>query len=251
MKKEISDWLLLAISLLISIFLFYVLYLSIDLKNPKDIHTFSYIILLCAIFFPIIPFVQKIRLGKFVELERDLQNQREEIKNIKNEIFQVMMFVNNTISSVNNLNNSTNMNFYFAELLDAAKEQFNRGDPKLKPQEIQEVRRELFLEDEDIVMALARMRIRIESLLRSILGKNTKFDAKKKVNNTKLYSATTLFKLFIHQYRDYEYLEQSFEYVNRICNAAIHGQQVPYNQAQEALNLGAKLISVLDQVYKK
>ncbi len=54
--------------------------------------------------------------------------------------------------------------------------------------------------------------------------------------------------MFLKDFVDYQYLEGSFDYVLKICNAAIHGQQVPAGQAQEELELGARLISTLKEL---
>jgi hypothetical protein len=96
-------------------------------------------------------------------------------------------------------------------------------------------------------MALARTRIQLERLLRQILGKKTQYD-NKSFDDVKFISAGRLYRMFLKEYPEFRYLEPSFEYVLRICNAAIHGQQVPSGQAQEALEIGAKLISTINDL---
>ncbi len=45
---------------------------------------------------------------------------------------------------------------------------------------------------------------------------------------------------------EYKYLQTSLRYVNQVCSAAIHAQQVSEEQAREVLALGAKIIATLD-----
>jgi hypothetical protein len=60
--------------------------------------------------------------------------------------------------------------------------------------------------------------------------------------------ARQLFDLFLREHPDMSYLRRSFDYVTQICNAAIHAQHVPEEQAEEALALGAQIIAVLNDI---
>ena len=55
-----------------------------------------------------------------------------------------------------------------------------------------------------------------------------------------------LFESFLAQNPEYKYLQTSLRYVNQVCSAAIHAQQVSEEQAREVLALGAKIIATLD-----
>ena len=56
-----------------------------------------------------------------------------------------------------------------------------------------------------------------------------------------------LFETFVAQNPKYSYLQNSLRYVNQVCSAAIHAQQVSEDQAREVLALGAKIIATLKE----
>ncbi len=247
MNKETPNWLSVVITIVISLYLLILFHLTVNLANPQNIQPIHYLVLLLGVLIPLVPFIQKLRIGKIIELERNIQQQKEEVRDFKNEVRQLITVVSTSVNSISNLSNTTNLNFDFADLLKQAKEQLNQADAQPTPQEVQDVKRELLLDNEDTVMALARTRIQLERLLRQILGKKTQFENKSS-DDVKYLSAGRLYRTFLKEYPDYQYLEASFEYVLRICNAAIHGQQVPSGQAQEALEIGAKLISTINDL---
>jgi len=46
-------------------------------------------------------------------------------------------------------------------------------------------------------------------------------------------------------------LVKYFSYVTDVCSAAIHGGKVTYDHALEALELGAKLLTFLNEIFKE
>lgn len=247
MNKETPSWLPIVITVLISIYLLVIFHITVNLSNPQDIHPVHYLILLLGVLIPLVPFIQKLRIGKIVELERNVQQQKDEVRDFKNEVRQLISVVSTSVNSISNLSNTTNVNIDFANLLRQAKEQLSQANLGPESQEIQEVKREMLLDNEDTIMALARTRIQLEQLLRKVLGKRMQY-GNKTLDNVKYLSAGRLYRMFLEEYDNYAYLERSFDYVLKICNAAIHGQQIPSWQAQEALDLGARLISTLNEI---
>ena len=247
MNREIPTWLSVVITIMISVYLLVLFHLSVDLANPYNIQPIHYLVLLLGVLIPLVPFIQKLRIGKIIELERNIQQQKEEVRDFKNEIRQLISITSTNLNSISNLSNTTNLNFDSSDLLKQAKEQLSQATSQPTQQEIQDVKRELLLDNEDTIMALARTRIQLEHLLRQVLGKKTRYGIKS-LNDVKYLSASRLYKMFLEDYSNYQYLENSFEYVLRICNAAIHGQHVPLKQAQEALEIGAMLISTINDL---
>lgn len=246
-NNELPAWLSVVITLIISVYLLIVFHLTVNLLDPQNVQPIHYLILLLGVLIPLVPFIQKLRIGKLVELERNIKQQKEEVRDFKNEVRQLISVVSTSLNSISNLTNTTNVNIDLADLLRKAKQELNEADVEPAPQEIQEVKRELLLDNEDTIMALARIRIRLEHLLRRVLGKSIQY-TNKPSEDVKFLSAGRLYRMFLREYPNYQYLESSFEYVLKICNAAIHGQQVPSGQAQEALELGARLISTLNEI---
>jgi len=245
MNRKLPPWLPVVICLVISVYLLILFHSTTDLSNIQTVPPIHYVILFLGVLLPLVPFVSRLRLGKLIELERDVRETKGEVQDFKSEIRQMFSIVSTSINSISNFTNTTNVNIDLAELLRQARDQLEQEGPQER-QDVEEIKEELLLEDEDTVMALARTRIRLEYLLRKILGKRTHTGDSS--SDIKFMAAGRLYRLFLRHYPQYRYLESSFEYVLRMCNAAIHGQTVPYGQAQEALDIGARLISTLDDV---
>jgi hypothetical protein len=107
-----------------------------------------------------------------------------------------------------------------------------------------EVERDFLQQDDDIVIALFKTRVEIERLLRTIVGKSTTLPPGKE--NIRMAGLPQLFDIFVAQNPKYKYLRKSLRYVNQVCSAAIHAQQVSEQQAREVLALGSKIIATLD-----
>ena len=99
------------------------------------------------------------------------------------------------------------------------------------------------IEDEDNIMALTKARVKMEFLLRKILGKRITLENSDK--DIKYLTLTQLIRDFLDQFPKYRYLENSLSYVRRLGNAAAHAQMIPEYQAQEAIDMSLKLIAVL------
>ena len=54
-----------------------------------------------------------------------------------------------------------------------------------------------------------------------------------------------LIRELVLAYPDPKHLDSSISNVNKICSAAIHAQQLPIGYANEALDMGARIIAVL------
>jgi hypothetical protein len=57
-----------------------------------------------------------------------------------------------------------------------------------------------------------------------------------------------LFSLFLDRNEDYIHLQEPFSYVVQVCNAAVHAQRVPQSQADEALEIGSRIIAILSKI---
>ncbi|NJD78098.1 MAG: hypothetical protein FIB08_13570 [Candidatus Methanoperedens sp.] len=135
-----------------------------------------------------------------------------------------------------------------AQLSQAKETLVDRSDSETL-HESEKIKDEISIESEDTIVALAKTRIKLELLLRKILGKRIK-SASEASENIKYMSFGQLYRRFLKEYADYANLERSFAYVGQICNAAIHAQRVSEDQASEALDLGARLIAILNKIVK-
>lgn len=83
--------------------------------------------------------------------------------------------------------------------------------------------------------------------MRVILGKRTETSDPTEMKS-KFMSARQLCKELTILYPNYEGMHSSFDYVLKICNAAIHGQQISNGHAHEALYMGLQMLKELERV---
>ena len=220
---------------------------NIDLDKPNEIHIIHLGFLAVAFFFILLPFTKTIKIGKFLELERDIKETKEEVKDFKSEIRQSVQLLSTSVTaSIGNLNNQVTINLPRAEELKQEIEKFKQQSTETDKKELTEIKDELLLdEDEDVIMALARTRIKLEVLLRKVLDKRQTIANTPKID-IKFLGLNTLFQQYVQINPTFNNYQNSFRYVQQICNAAIHGQKISKRQAEEALKLGALIIRELN-----
>ena len=113
----------------------------------------------------------------------------------------------------------------------------------------EEVEHYLASEGYDINFALAKLRMDIERELRRVLEKRLTTQDPTNIKG-KFLSARSLFREFTKQYPEYKGMYGSFDYILKICNAAIHGQNISQGHAQEAFYMGLKILDELKTVDK-
>ena len=136
--------------------------------------------------------------------------------------------LSNAVTTTSNISNTVTVSFPGVTELTAAKE----GVQAVEQSEgisldARRVKEELlFLDDESKILPLARVRIRIEQLIRQILQKRLK-TSNLRNKEIKFLSARRLFQRILEEYPQYQSLALAFDYVIQVCNAAVHGQKVP------------------------
>ena len=230
---------------------FYLLYQSAirwSLDNEKSLTTQLSFVFLLSIFLILIPLVKSIKFLNIFELEKEIKKTKEEVKDFKTEIRQsISLLTNSLTASIGNMNNNVTVHIPGVEQLRKANKTIEERGYVKEDISFQDIKEELSInDDEDTIMALAKTRIKIESLLREILNKRTNLiNANKSI---KFMGLNELFKQFTNQNPKYKYLNNSFRYVQQICNAAIHGLNISLGQAEEALELGTRIIKELEYI---
>lgn len=216
----------------------------INLETPEKIPVLFLIFIVAGLLLILLPFFKKVKFG-VVELEREIQETKLEVKELRTEFRQQFSIISTNLNTIGNLSNQVNL--YLPGTQDI-KNEITTVKEKLgnKEKEVKEITNELILPYEDSIMALAKTRIRIEYLLRKILEKRLAVDQGEK--QIKFLALTQLTREFFKQNPQYLYLERSFDYVTRICNAGMHAQQVDNNQIEEVLELGANIIATLNDI---
>ncbi|MGF6858495.1 hypothetical protein [Paraburkholderia sp. CI3] len=208
-----------------------------------------------TLFFLFLPFFDKIKIGSWIELERKVEEAKKEAFDAKEQLREFKTEVRNTLALVStNLNTqrmSTQLNIYGSfdpeKLRDAqAKiaEKLDANDRSTVESYENAVRAS---QNGDTPLMLAKVRIDIERLLRKIVGARLTASQVATKDPIKFATARQLFERLVNSDDNYAYLEEPFRYVNSICNAALHAQPVPPQQADEAVRMGAEIIEVLSK----
>lgn len=245
-QNKMPAWALPAFSWLVSFY--FLLGFCTNTGFPPDRHLFFGDTLYVGLwlFFLFLPFFNKIKIGSFLELEREVQRAKDELREFKSEVRNSMSVLSTNVNTIGGMTNQVTVNIPGLAELREARQLVDQKAPPATRQSAERVEERILLQSEDRTLALAKTRIDMERLLRKILGKRPS-PAPGKSDSTKFAGINQLFELFLSQNEQYSYLRQPFRYVTQVCNAAIHAQRVSDEQAQEALALGAQLIAVLEQ----
>lgn len=207
-----------------------------------------------TLFFLFLPFFNKIKIGSWIELEREVKEAKKEVAAAKDELREFKSEVRNTFSVVStNLTTqkvSTQVHVYGGTSPDELRAAQKAVGENLDPNDQNTIERyeraTRAQQENDIPLMLAKVRMDIERLLRKIVGARLAVPSPGS-DPIKLASVRQLFHRFVEANGSYEYLREPFLYVNNVCNAAIHAQAVSAEQADEALRLGAQIIEVLSK----
>jgi hypothetical protein len=246
-KKGNFDWVLPTVCWILSAYFFVIFHVSSGFP-PTDLSKKSSLsLLLLSLFLFLLPFAKRIKLGKIFEFEREINEIKNNVNDFKNETRQNISLITSSINTISNLSNTVYVNIPGREELEDAKEKVKEVPTTSTDNEIKEIKEQLALEDEDTILALARTRILIEQTLRKILGKRLVSTGLENRDLTFL-SARSLFQQFVKENKAHGPLRKPLDYVLKVCNAAIHGQRVSPSEAEEALDMGAKIIAILNDV---
>ncbi len=233
------------VSWALAAYFFYAFHLHVCFPPTKEINQTGFVYLIVFILFLLLPFAKRVKLGSVLEWEAKIKELKQEVKDTREESRQLFNVLNTTINTISNtLTNNVNVYMPGYQERERAREDIQFYDNRVNRNAVDDLINEFWRGDDDLIMPLARVRIEIERHLREILGKRT-ISEDLRGKGRKFYSAGSLFRIFLKEYPDYKHLGSSFDYVLRLCNAAIHGQVLDDDQALEALEMGAKIISVL------
>lgn len=246
-QKGLPPWGLPALSWLISFYFLLGFNRNVGFPPARSLFLGDALYVFLWLFFLFLPFFSKVKIGHLIELEREIAKAKQELQEFKMEIRNSIAVLSTNVNTMGNMTNQITVNIPgVAELQNATQKVEAQSKPQTK-QEAEQVQQSLFLDSEDTTMALARTRIKIEGLLRKILGKRTSVNELRN-QSIRFFGPRQLFDMFIRENDDYAYLREPLLYVSEVCNAAIHAQKVSYDQAKEALRLGARIIAVLSDI---
>lgn len=202
------------------------------------------------LFFLFLPFFRRVKLGRFFELEREIDRARSELSDFKSEVRSSLSVISTNVNTIGNQSNQVTINVPGLAELERSRRELDEHSPPGATQETKEIRDELVMDGEDTVLALARTRIRIEYLLRKILGRRISGPIPAD-RGIKFLTPQQMFTLLVDEHEKYAALQKPFSYLIQVCNAAIHAQRVSSAQADEALDIGARIIAILSELSEK
>lgn len=245
--NKMPQWAFPAFSWLVSFYFLAGFVADVGCPPKPEIKTGHVLFLLAWLFFLFLPFFKRIKIGRFLELEREVEKAKVELKEFKDEVRTNLSLISTNVNTIGNLSNQITVNLPGLADIEEFKRRLDEKTSAPAKEEVQQIRDELVLDGEDMVMALARTRIRIEHLLRKTLGKRTTV-SEFRDKPIRFLTLQQMFRLFLREHHEYTHLEQPFSYVVQVCNSAIHAQRVPQSQADEALDIGARIIAVLSDI---
>ena len=231
---------------------FYILRVSairINVDDTKNVDGLIVFLLVFSIGLILLPFLKSLKIGKIIELEREVEDTKKELRDTKAELRQSISLALATVNtSISSLNNSVNINIPGVEKMRTEIERLRSRKDVISSNTLEQELNEIIDSNEgDLNFALAKTRMEIERLMRKILNKRTSV-SESESQNIKYMTLTKLFRLIIKRYPEFEQFHHSFKYVQSVGNAAIHGQRISYDQAEEALQLGIIIIGELKKM---
>lgn len=206
----------------------------------------AWYLLISGIFLFFIPFFNKIKIGKVLELERELNDTKEKLSDFKQNVQQSLTLLNTSVTTLSTINNQIQINIPgIGDIKSAIENLSNKSNENIE-ESLKETKDELILDNEGNILALTKARVQIEYLLKNIL--QNKYKLMQSDKDIRYLTLLQLIKEFIDEFPEYRYLEKSLHYSRKIGNAAAHAQRIPEGQSYEAIELNSRLISTLKYI---
>ena len=237
------------LSRLIAIYFIWAFHLHVGFPPIESLSSTAATYLAVFVFFLVLPFAQRVSLGKLIEFEAKVEKVQADVKEVRTEtreLISTISVVANALSAsmsqnvVVNIPNMGEAQEAREELSEAIEDD---PDPSTHERNVQD-----YLEagEADIHYALARLRMDLERELRRVLRERVKTDVPLSMQGRHL-AARPLFRRLVSAVPRYKNMQSSFDYVLKVCNAAIHGQKISEGIALEAVDMGLRLLRELEK----
>ncbi|ELA8177561.1 TPA: hypothetical protein ACPJ01_004461 [Vibrio diabolicus] len=221
-------------------------FLAIGFPPQRTISGTAVSLLIFAIFFLCLPLAKKISIGKLLTFEKEVKEVKAEVKDFKSETREFLGVYSNMMTAISNtVSNQVTVNLPSSADAEAAKDEL-KGTKSTEDSVLNYIN----AADGDYNLALARMRMDIESKLREIydtLPMQLSIVSDSNFGSSRPLSLRQMFRKIVEQHPQLGNLSKSLDYVTKICNAAIHGHIVDENHGHEAIYLGLAIMSELKE----
>ncbi len=237
--------------------LFLNVYCKIDFNDLASIHYNHHVLLLFSIALILLPFLKTIKIGKYLELERNIKETKEEVKDFKTEIRQNFQTLSSTLtatlSSINKqvVNHTTNVGMNAPTLPDNVLPGLESEIDKIVKAKLEQLGQQFNKHTTDYIhvpddnLLMFKVRYNIETQLKRIWENRFITDIE-----YDRYRHKPIIKI-IQDLTEKEIIDKSFYSILReilsICNYAIHGENVTENQVHFIKNSSPQVIDYLRQ----
>ncbi len=247
-KHDDNNWLLKLISLGIGAYFIVVFHINEGFPPCTPIENDNWVFLFLGIFLLLLPFAKRLKIGQLFEIEREIKTVQETVSDFKDEMRNTVSVLSSSVNTISTATNQVTVNIPNANDLRESSSNISSLITNAEVKE-EEIRDELVLDDEDTILSLAKVRIRLEQVLRQILGKRrTSSGIAQK--NIKYMSVLKLFDDVAKDNKAIMPARGPLKEVIQVCNAAVHGQRIPYEEASAAIDLGTNLIAAFEELNK-
>lgn len=218
---------------------------TVGFPPTKDVSNSVWVEAIIGTFFLLLPAAKKISIGKLITFEREVEKIKEEVSETREQVTNFLGVYNSMLATISNtMKQTVNLTFHPGwEERQKAQEALSEVQEQspLRPNGEDPTEAFVAAAGGDYNFALAKVRMELERSLRDYLGKRTSTPDPAQMRD-RFMSAAQLFRFFLEANQNLAQLRTSFDYVLKICNAAIHGQYVDEKYAKEAIYMGQSLI---------
>lgn len=241
------------VSRALAAYFFWVFHLHVGFPPTERLTGSAATLLGITIFLLVLPFAQRLKLGKLIEFEAKVEKVEAEVKEVRSETRELISSVSAVATAISaSVNQSVVVNLPDAQQRQVARKEMSKGltHPSAKDIQLDDIDDYLDADGSDIHYALARLRIDLEREMRRILGKRLAVQDPTKPR-VKFLTVRSLFARLVSAKQRFRHMESSFDYVLKVCNAAIHGQRVSDGVAREAIGMGLRMLRELENEVEK
>lgn len=234
----------------IAAYFFWALHLHVGFPPTGEMTPTAATFLAMVVIFLMLPFAQKLKLGKLIEFEAKVEAVQAEVDDVRTETRQLVSTLSAVATAIStSVKQSVVVNLPSEREARAARKEIDEALTHATAQAIEATDVSEYLlsrGDADVHFALARLRMDMEKQMRRILGRRLETSDPTRMKG-RFLGARSLFNRLMSEKPRFRKMENSFYYILKVCNAAIHGQQISEDVALEAIGMGLRMLREFEE----